>query len=226
VSGLSNLWNRLAGSKAYREALVASQLKRGLPFQARAMRKERGWSQALIAEKSGLTQGAVSRAEDPDYGNLTLNTVLRIAAGHDVAVICKLVSFSEFAKWYVKFSEASAVVPTFEEEAESFSAELVRRSVPAQNPRNWQSGQLRLPWAAELSGATQDNRRAPSSESGVGFTSALVVRQGLPAGARVQSLRGLGAEASPSSRTNYETSSNSFFIQEELAYAASNSRAS
>lgn len=225
MSGLSNLWNRLAGSKAYREALVASQLKRGLPFQARAMRKERGWSQALVAEKSGLTQGAVSRAEDPDYGNLTLNTVLRIAAGHDVAVICEYVSFSEFAKWYVKFSEASAVVPAFEQEAESFSAELVRRSAPTQNPRNWQSGQLRLPWAAELGGATQEGE-ALLPESRTHFTNALVVRFALPAGARVQSVSRPGSEASSSSRTTRENSSNNFSVPEGLAYAASGHSAS
>ncbi len=221
MSDLSNLWNKLSSSKAYREALVASQLKRGLPFQARAMRKERGWSQALVAERSGLTQGVVSRAEDPDYGNLTLNTVRRIAAGHDVAVICKFVSFSEFAKWYVKFSEASAVASTFEEEAESFSPELARSSVPAQN---WQPGQLRLPWDAELGGAIQATKtQVPDSRTG--FTNALVARSGFPA--RAQSIRGLGgaAEAGPSSRNTFETSPNSFFIQEELANAASVGRA-
>lgn len=227
MSDLSNLWNKLSSSKAYREALVASQLKRGLPFQARTMRKKRGWSQAFVAEESGLTQGAVSRAEDPDYGNLTVNTVLRIAAGHDVAVICKFVSFSEFAKWYVKFSEASAVVPTFEEEAQSFSAELVRGSVATRSTRNWQPGQLRLPWAAELSGATQD-KGAPLSNSRGGFTNVLVFREGAPAGAKAQSLRGLGgtADGGASARTNYETSPNSFVIREELAYAASGHRAS
>jgi transcriptional regulator with XRE-family HTH domain len=155
VSDLSNLWSKLLSGKVYREALVASQLKRGLPFQARAMRKVRGWSQALVAEKSGLTQGVVSRAEDPDYGNLTLNTVLRIAAGHDVAVICKFVPFGEFAKWYVKFSEETAVVPSFEEECASFSAEPTSPLLPVRAIQNPQANLPELPWRRELSGGEE-----------------------------------------------------------------------
>lgn len=159
MSDLSNLWNKLSSSKDYREALVASQLKRGLPFQARAMRKGRGWSQAVVAERSGLTQGVVSRAEDPDYGNLTLNTVLRIAAGHDVAVICEFVSFSDFAKWYVNFSEDTAFVPSFEDERVSFPAELARPSIPIRMVETRGTNQPQRPWLSELSG-----KRLPASE--------------------------------------------------------------
>jgi hypothetical protein len=159
VNDLFNLWNKLSSSKEYREAIVASQLKRGLPFQARAMRKERGWPQAVVAGKSRLTQGVVSRAEDPDYGNLTFNTVLRIAAGHDVAVICKFVSFSEFAKWYVTFSEDSGVVPAFEEEREHFTAELMGSSESMSMVEKPNANQAGQPWLQELSG-----KKPPASE--------------------------------------------------------------
>jgi hypothetical protein len=165
MSDLLNLWTRLAGSKSYREALVASQLKRGLPFQARSMRKERGWSQALLAEKSELTQGVVSRAEDPDYGNLTFNTVLRVAAGHDVAVICKFVSFSEFAKWYLGFSEASVQVPNFEEEDTAFHKEAVKWNVPAQATQNPTMRTPVLPWSPELHGTPQEKKQSSSEHN-------------------------------------------------------------
>jgi hypothetical protein len=165
VSDLSKLWTKLSGSKSYREALVASQLKRGLPFQARSMRKERGWSQAHLAEKSELTQGVVSRAEDPDYGNLTFNTVLRVAAGHDVAVICKFVSFSEFAKWYVSFSEDSVQVPSFGEEDRAFHKDAVIWNVPTQATQNPTMRSPVLPWSAELHGTPQEKKQSSSEHN-------------------------------------------------------------
>src|SRR5438552_2501278 len=85
--------SKLASSKEYREAFVASFLKRYIPFQIRAIRKKRRISQPALAEASKITQGVISRAEDPDYGNLTLNTVLRIAAGFDLAFVGKFVRF-------------------------------------------------------------------------------------------------------------------------------------
>jgi transcriptional regulator with XRE-family HTH domain len=80
------------------------------------MRKKLGWSQEDLAKASNLTQGVVSRAEDSDYGNLTFNTVLRIAAGLDVAFVGRFVPFSDAAKWFSNLSEESVQIPTFQEE--------------------------------------------------------------------------------------------------------------
>jgi transcriptional regulator with XRE-family HTH domain len=117
LNTLESLRNRLeSGGREYREAFVASQLKRGIPFQARALRKQRGWSQSRLAEESHLTQGVVSRALDPDYGNLTLNTILKIAAGFDVAFIGKFVPFSELGGWFLAQSEESVQVLSFDQD--------------------------------------------------------------------------------------------------------------
>ena len=116
MNGLSKLWNKLARSKRYRAAFVAAQAKRGIPTQIRALRKERGWTQAKLATSSDMAQGVVSRAEDPDYGNLTLNTIVKIAAGFDVAFVGKFVAFSEFAGWHNSLSERSLCIPKFEED--------------------------------------------------------------------------------------------------------------
>jgi transcriptional regulator with XRE-family HTH domain len=115
---LSNLWRRFR-SKNYRDAFVLLQLKKGIPFQIGAMRKKLGWSQEQLAEASGLTQGVISRAENPDYGNLTLNTISRIAAGFDVAVVVRFVSFSNLVQWFENLSEEAVQVPTFTEEDEA-----------------------------------------------------------------------------------------------------------
>jgi hypothetical protein len=116
MNALSELWAKLAGSKEYRHALVASELKRGLPRQIRILRKQHGreWNQQRLALETGLTQGAISRAEDPDYGNLTLNNLLNIGKGLDVAFIGRFVPFSDFAKWHASLSHESQLeVPSF-----------------------------------------------------------------------------------------------------------------
>jgi transcriptional regulator with XRE-family HTH domain len=110
------LWQKFAQSKAYREEFVSSQVKRGIPFQIRSLMKQHNLSQEELAGRAGLSQGVVSRAANPNYGNLTLNTIIRIAAGFDVAFVGKFVGFSELGKWYTELSEQSALVETFEQE--------------------------------------------------------------------------------------------------------------
>jgi transcriptional regulator with XRE-family HTH domain len=141
VNTISNLWRKFAKSKKYREEFVAAHVKRGIPFQARAMLKSReGWTQETLAERSGLTQGAISRALNPNYGNLTLNTIIRIAAGFDVAFIGKFVPFSELEKWFESMDEESVQVPTFEEEQTKTIAEpgstALRNQAKASEPAN------------------------------------------------------------------------------------------
>ena len=113
---LSRIWEKLR-EKAYRDAFVASQLKRGLPTQIRVMLKDRGWNQSDLAERAGLKQGVISRAADPDYGNLTINTILKIASGFDVAYVGRFVPFSDLARWYTNLSERALSVSDFEKDA-------------------------------------------------------------------------------------------------------------
>lgn len=123
MSEFEQLWTKFREKpEAYREEFVSAQVKRAIPFQIRAMLKERGWTQDKLAERSGLEQGVVSRAANPNYGNLTLNTIIRIAAGFDVAFIGQFVPFSELGRWFTNLSEAEiGNVPSFEEEVAAMS---------------------------------------------------------------------------------------------------------
>ena len=118
MNTFDTLWQKLASSKEYREEFVAAQVKRGIPFQIRSLMKQGELTQESLADRSGLTQGVISRAANPDYGNLTLNTIIRIAAGFDVAFIGKFVPFSELGRWFTELSEDSAVM-TFTQENEA-----------------------------------------------------------------------------------------------------------
>ncbi|MGB9106394.1 MAG: helix-turn-helix transcriptional regulator [Terriglobales bacterium] len=132
MTTFNDLWHKLAADKEYREEFVAAQVKRGIPFQIRALLKQHELSQEQLAQQSKLTQGVISRAQNPNYGNLTLNTLIRIAAGFDVAFIGKFVPFSELGKWFGELSEESAKVANFEAENNSMKAAL--GTAPEQEP--------------------------------------------------------------------------------------------
>ncbi len=117
MTTFDDIWHKLANSKKYREEFAMWILKRSVPFQIKTLRKIHCSSQAELAERSNVTQGVISRAEDQEYGNLTFNTVGRIAAGLDVAFIGKFVPFSELVKFSQELSEEEfASIPTFSEE--------------------------------------------------------------------------------------------------------------
>jgi transcriptional regulator with XRE-family HTH domain len=117
MNTFNELWRKLAKTKEYRREFVASLLKRGTAMQIQSLLKKREWTQGQLAEKSGLTQGVISRAKNPAYGNLTFNTVIDIAAGFDVAFIGRFVPFSEFAKWVQSVpSDMSFEIPSFDAE--------------------------------------------------------------------------------------------------------------
>jgi transcriptional regulator with XRE-family HTH domain len=114
TSEFNQLWTKLR-DKNFREQLVSEQAKRMIPFQVQALMKARGYTQQRFAELSGLAQGSVSRAADLDYGNLSLNTIVRLAAGFDVAFVGEFVPFSQLAGYFERTNELGHV-PTFSEE--------------------------------------------------------------------------------------------------------------
>ena len=133
MNTFENIWRKLSDNK-YREQYALALLKRSVAFQIKTLRKKHCGSQAILAQRSHLTQGVVSRAEDQEYGNLTFNTVGRIAAGLGMAFVGRFVPWSELAKFSLDLSEEEFTnIPTFEEESAglgplSHLAELV--SVP------------------------------------------------------------------------------------------------
>jgi transcriptional regulator with XRE-family HTH domain len=110
------VWQKLC-NKQYRDHYALSLLKRSVAFQIKTLRKKHCGTQAALAEKSSLKQGVISRAEDQDYGNLTFNTVGRIAAGLDMAFIGKFVPFTELIRFSGDLSEEEFKnILTFDEE--------------------------------------------------------------------------------------------------------------
>jgi hypothetical protein len=119
-----DVWRKCKQSKKYRAQFALAVLKRSIPFQVEVLRKKHCGSQMVLAKQAGLTQGVVSRAEDQDYGNLTINTIGRLAGGLDMAFIGKFVPVSELIEFSLDLSEEKfRDIATFDEEDAAIGAE-------------------------------------------------------------------------------------------------------
>jgi transcriptional regulator with XRE-family HTH domain len=157
VTTFERLWPKLKRSKRYREAFVAQHAKQEIGTQIRALLKQHKLTQAQLATRAGLTQGVVSRAADPSYGNLTINTLVRIAAGFDVAFVGRFVPFSELPKWFDLICSEDFTVLSFEQEdaslKEQSAAALEKRkaeAVAAERLKTYVEPTLRSPIAPSM----------------------------------------------------------------------------
>jgi len=113
------------GDKDYRDAFVLEFVQSGLPFQMRALREQRGWSQEELGKRTGMKQSAISRLEDPDYGTLNLKTLLRLASAFDVALLVRFASFGSVMGVMADLSRTALEVPSFQDDPRVRSAEPV-----------------------------------------------------------------------------------------------------
>ena len=102
--------------KEYRDAFVAEHIYSRIPLKIRALRDSRKMSQTELGEKAGMAQAWVSKLEDPNYGRLTISTLLRIASAFDVGLYVDFVPFSEILNRSTSLSRNSFEAMNFDEE--------------------------------------------------------------------------------------------------------------
>jgi transcriptional regulator with XRE-family HTH domain len=109
--------------KTYRDSYVAAQIRIGLPFQVKALRTARNWSQGELAERARMAQPRISEIERPGERNLNIDTLLRLASAFDCALSVSFVPFSELVTSAESFDPGTFNVPTFQQELDfgSFS---------------------------------------------------------------------------------------------------------
>ena len=84
--------------KGYRDGYLEANVRSGIALQIRALREKAGMSQGDFAENIGTKQSVVSRLEDPQYGRVSVNTLLRIAQARDVALLVRFVDYPQFLR--------------------------------------------------------------------------------------------------------------------------------
>ena len=108
---------RAMNNKAYRHGMVNAQIEIDLPFQIRALRKQRGWTQPELAAKAGMKQSRISNIEKPGATRFTLETLRRLAEAFDVALVVRFAPFGELVAWSERFSPDEFAVLSFGDES-------------------------------------------------------------------------------------------------------------
>jgi transcriptional regulator with XRE-family HTH domain len=102
--------------KEYRDGYVASQIAISLPFQIRALRRSRGWTQAQLAEAAGMSQPRIAEIERAGRRRFNIDTLLRIASAFDVGLEVGFAPFGAVVDRAERFDPDAFGVASFEDE--------------------------------------------------------------------------------------------------------------
>lgn len=100
----------------YRRLFVEERVRASVALQIRALRQQREMTQAKLGEAIGMAQTWVSKLEDPEYGKMTVATLLRLAGAFDADIEIKFRPFSRTLDSLPTQGPDYFYVPTFDEE--------------------------------------------------------------------------------------------------------------
>lgn len=102
--------------KEHRDAFVEESINVGIPFQIKALREQRGWTQKDFEKHSGMKQALISRWENPNYSKFSLSTLKKIASIFDIGLIIRFVPISDLVKWELNLNTESLKAFSFDED--------------------------------------------------------------------------------------------------------------
>ena len=102
----------------YRRQFVDERVRSSMALQIRALRDQRHISQKELGDAIGMAQTWVSKLENPDYGKMSVSTLLRLAHEFDTDLEIKFRPFSTTIDRLPKQSDDYFLVPSFKDEFE------------------------------------------------------------------------------------------------------------
>jgi transcriptional regulator with XRE-family HTH domain len=101
----------------YRIEYLRSMQTGWIVHQLRALREQRGWSQADLGRMTGKAQSAIGRLESEAYGNWSVGTLYELAKAFDVALQIRFLSWPEFMEWTADTSPSRMYVRGYDPKA-------------------------------------------------------------------------------------------------------------
>lgn len=128
-------------NKNYRDLFVASQINKGIPFQLRALRAARNnMTQAELAKAAETKQSVISRIESKGAANLSIQTLLKLAAAFDVALVVRFEPIDKFIDWVDKLSPV-AMSP---ESSQKIISDIERKAIKGKGSSSGTATSLRV----------------------------------------------------------------------------------
>lgn len=84
------------GDGGYRASYLEASVRSGISYQIKALRSKDNLSQKSFGQAIGVPQSVVSRLENPEYGKVTVQTLLDIAIARNVALVVRFVDYPTF----------------------------------------------------------------------------------------------------------------------------------
>ena len=115
-----------------RHAYVKAEVATALAHQIRALRLQRGLTQAQLAKKLNTSANVISRLEDPSYGKISMSTLLDLSRVFDVGLSVKFMSLIDMVRETYIPNVATRYVETFESESQglAFVSDVAPTSTP------------------------------------------------------------------------------------------------
>lgn len=111
VSELEALRRELLASEEFRYGYAESHLDAALASQIKALREQRGMTQAELAEAIGTKQSGVSRCENVNHSSWKTDTLWRLAKAFGVRLKISFEDFGSLLDEVDRFSRASLERP-------------------------------------------------------------------------------------------------------------------
>jgi transcriptional regulator with XRE-family HTH domain len=105
MSDRQKIISRLIADREFRADYIRAKLEVIIPSQLRALRLRQEKKQAELAELADMKQARISAMETPGRVNFNLETLVRMAATHNVGLVVKFVAFSEMLDWENSYSQ-------------------------------------------------------------------------------------------------------------------------
>ena len=103
--------------REYREAYGDALLSSSIALQIKALREQRGWTQAELARRAGKKQSWISTMENPDYSRWSIKSLRELASAFDLALVVRFENWGKLLGSLGKVTRKNLERPSFDDDS-------------------------------------------------------------------------------------------------------------